>query len=76
MQKIIPQLREAITKRDFQQISALAHSIKGSSANFRLENLQGMADELEKMAKRESEKYNYEKSFENIKVATEAIKIV
>ncbi|MFT5660272.1 MAG: signal transduction histidine kinase/CheY-like chemotaxis protein [Sulfurimonas sp.] len=76
MKKIIPELRIAIEKTDYQQIHFIAHSIKGSSANFRLENLQAMSDELEKMAKKEDEKYDYLNTYENIKVAVEAIKIV
>jgi HPt (histidine-containing phosphotransfer) domain-containing protein len=76
MQKIIPELEAAIEKMDFKNVQSIAHSIKGSSANFRLENLQGMSDEMEKMAKRENKKYDYKKTFENIKIALEAIKIV
>ena len=60
----------------FKDIAKIAHSIRGSSANFRLENIQSMSDELEKMAKKEERKYNYMNMFENIKIATQAIKIV
>ena len=60
----------------FKDIGKIAHSIKGASANFRLENIQRMSDELEKMAKKEDGEYNYMHMYENIKVATEAIKIV
>ena len=76
MQKIIPELKTAIENVDFKKIHSIAHSIKGSSANFRLENLQSMSDELEKMAKKEDLKYNYMNTFENIKAAVQAIKIV
>lgn len=76
MQKIIPELKTAIENVDFKKMHTMAHSIKGSSANFRLENLQSMSDELEKMAKKEELKYNYMNTFENIKAAVEGIKIV
>ena len=76
MAKTIPDLREAIEKKEYTKMYSLAHSIKGSSANFRLENLQAMSDELEKMAKKEDENYDYLNMFENIKIAIQAIKIV
>ena len=76
MKKMIPELREVIEKKDYKKINSIAHSIKGSSANFRLENLQAMSDELEKMAKKEDEKYNYLNTYDNIKIAIETIRIV
>ena len=70
------ELKASISVMNFKKIGKIAHSIKGASANFRLENIQSMSDELEKMAKKEERKYNYMNMFENIKIATQAIKIV
>ena len=76
MSKTLPELRAVIESMDFKEIRIIAHGIKGSSANFRLENLQSMSDELEKMAKKEDTTYDYINTYENIKVAVEAIKIL
>ena len=76
MKKTMIELKAAISLMHFKDIGKIAHSIKGASANFRLENIQSMSDELEKMAKKEDGEYNYMHMYENIKVATEAIKIV
>lgn len=76
MKKIIPELETAIKHRNYKKMQNLSHSIKGSSANFRLENLQSMSDELEKMARKEDEEYDYFNTFEHIKKALEGIKIV
>ena len=76
MKKLMLELEVAISLMHFKDIAKIAHSIRGSSANFRLENIQSMSDELEKMAKKEERKYNYMNMFENIKIATQAIKIV
>ena len=76
MNKTLPELRAVIESMDFKEIRIIAHGIKGSSANFRLENLQSMSDELEKMAKKEDTTYDYMNTYENIKVAVEAIKIL
>ena len=51
MDETVPKLKEEIEKKEYNNISRLAHSIKGSSANFRLEELQSLADEMEQNAK-------------------------
>ena len=76
MNKTMPELKDAIEAKDYKRMHSIAHSIKGSSANFRLENLQSMSDELEKMAKKQNTKYDYLNMYENIKKAAEAIKII
>lgn len=60
MDDTLPKLKDEILQRNYYNISRLAHSIKGSSANFRLENLQKYAHELEINSKRENELYDYE----------------
>ena len=72
---VIPDLQNAIKKRDFKKIALSAHSIKGSSGNFRIETLQLNSSEMEKMAKAENQEYDYEATFEDMKKIIEGIKI-
>ena len=76
MRKQIPKLQDAIDIRDYKQIALIAHSIKGSSGNFRIELLQNSASEMEKKAKAQDAQYNYEEVFEGIKNRIEQISIV
>jgi len=75
MKKVIPDLQNAIKKRDFKKIALSAHSIKGSSGNFRIEALQLNSSEMEKMAKAENPEYDYEATFEDMKKIIKGIKI-
>ena len=72
---VIPELQNAIKKRDFKKIALSAHSIKGSSGNFRIESLQLSSSEMEKMAKSENSEYDYEATFEDMKKIINEIKI-
>lgn len=62
MKKVLPELENAINTKNYKQISINAHSIKGSSANFRIEFLQETAKEIEQMAKDENSEFNYEEA--------------
>ena len=75
MLKQIPELQNAIKLRDYKKIALIAHSIKGSSGNFRIEFLQSSASEMEKMAKNEDSEYDYEGMYEKIKTRVQEIKI-
>jgi len=75
MQTTLPELYSAIEKKDFRKIALKAHSIKGSSGNFRIEELLKYSTEMEQMAKSESKEYDYEGVFEKIKKKIESIKI-
>ncbi len=75
MTKLIPELQNAIKKRDFKTVALSAHSIKGSSGNFRIEELQNSASEMQKMAKAENAEYNYEDTFDKMKEIIDGIKI-
>ena len=75
MKKTLPELQNAIQKRDYAKIALMAHSIKGSSGNFRIETLQDNASELEKMAKAENSEYDYREVYKTIKKRVEEIKI-
>ncbi|MCK9473902.1 ATP-binding protein [Sulfurimonas sp.] len=71
----IPELQEAIASKEYNKISLIAHSIKGSSGNFRLEVMQEESEKIEKMAKAKSEDFDFEHSFEKIKSALAQIKV-
>ena len=63
---ILPQLQEAIEKREMAKIAKLAHDIKGSSGNFRLEEVQKEAHTMENMAKESRQDFDYKASFDFI----------
>ena len=75
MKNTMADLAQAITIRNYKKIALLAHSIKGSSGNFRIEILQKNANEMEKMAKLENVDYHYEKTFEEIEKKIASIQI-
>ncbi|HEY9202728.1 MAG TPA: Hpt domain-containing protein, partial [Sulfurimonas sp.] len=59
----------------YKQIALIAHSIKGSSGNFRLESVQEESAKIEKMAKAEDKNFDYEESYKKIKSDIESIRI-
>ncbi len=75
MAKQMPELEDAIKRRDYKKIALIAHSIKGSSGNFRLEEVQEDSSKIEKMAKNSESDYDYESVFEKIKNRLSKIKI-
>lgn len=75
MAKQIPDLYSVIESKDYKQIALIAHSIKGSSGNFRLESVQEEGAKIEKMAKSQDKDFDYEGSLEKIKSTIEAIKV-
>ena len=75
MKRAIVELQNAIASKEYKKIGLIAHSIKGSSANFRIESVQKNATEIENMAKNEESTYDYEAACELIKSRLEAIKI-
>lgn len=75
MSKQLPQLQEAISQKEYKTIALIAHSIKGSSGNFRLEEVQEKSAQMEKMAKTAEENFDYQEAFEYIKERLLAIKI-
>ena len=74
MEEILPKLKEEIEKKAYGNISKLAHSIKGSSANFRLQEIQDLAHNMEKYAKEENTSYMYEECIKNIESLYQKIK--
>ncbi|MGB3961671.1 MAG: ATP-binding protein [Sulfurimonas sp.] len=75
MGKILPELKNAIETKEYKKIALHAHSIKGSSANFRIEILQNTASEMEMKAKHEENDYDYLSSYETIAQRVNEIKI-
>lgn len=75
MEKTIPDLQKAIEEKDYKKISFLAHSIKGSSGNFRIKFLQDKSYEIEKRAKNKDSNYDYIKTFKLIKSKIQEINI-
>ncbi len=61
---LLPELKSAIAKKDMPRIAKLAHNIKGSSGNFRLEEIQKAASEMEHMAKEQRYDFDYETAFD------------
>jgi len=60
MKKSFPILALAVDKKDYKGISLEAHSIKGSSANFRFENLEILAKSMELAARKEDANFDYQ----------------
>ena len=75
MEKYLPELKTAIKERDYKKIALIAHGIKGSSGNFRIEVLQEKASEMEKMAKNEDTEYSYDKTYVTLRNKIEEIEI-
>jgi len=75
MQSTLPELYAAIKERDYKKIALKAHSIKGSSGNFRIEELLKDSAEMEQMAKHENKEYDYESVFHKIREKIESIKV-
>ena len=75
MKTQLPELTEAIKNKDYKKIALNAHSVKGSSGNFRIESVQHDAGEMELMAKEKNDDYNYEECLESIKLRIQEIEI-
>jgi HPt (histidine-containing phosphotransfer) domain-containing protein len=76
MGKQLPELESAIEEKNYKKIASIAHSIKGSSANFRIEALQKSASEMEKMARNEDKVCDFLAIYKEIKQKVETIQIV
>jgi signal transduction histidine kinase/DNA-binding response OmpR family regulator len=75
MRTTLPELKSAINAKDYKKIALKAHSIKGSSGNFRIEELLKNAAEMEQMAKNENSEYDYRAVFEAMQEKIDSIKI-
>jgi HPt (histidine-containing phosphotransfer) domain-containing protein len=75
MKTTLPELQNAIALNDYKKIALKAHSIKGSSGNFRIEELLKDSAEMEQMAKYETKSYDYEVTFNRIEAKIASIKV-
>ena len=69
MNESLDELKEAISKSDYKVIGHLAHSIKGSSSNFRIEEIVALAYELEKASYAEDASFDFESLYEEMSKA-------
>ncbi len=76
MKVTLPNLKSVIEQNEYEKIAFIAHSIKGSCANFRVEVLQKYTSEMESMALKKSAEYNYLESYNQIEVQIQEIQIV
>lgn len=63
MEKMLPQLQEAITERNCERIAHIAHTIKGSSGNFRYEDLSKLAAVIEEAGREECLAFDFRDAF-------------
>ena len=74
MDETLPLLKNEIEQREYINIAKLAHSIKGSSANFRLKELQELSHILEIKAQEKNQSFDFQNCLVNIQKSYEAIK--
>lgn len=66
MRQVLPELKEVIDNRDYERIAHIAHSIKGSSGNFRYDGFSKLAADIEQAARKEHRKYDFKEAYENL----------
>lgn len=59
MKRTFPTLSKAVEKKDYSKIGLEAHSIKGSAANFRFEELEKIASLMEQKAKAQDKDFSF-----------------
>jgi PAS domain S-box-containing protein len=75
MDESLMNLSEAIQQKDYAKIAKFSHSIKGSSANFRFDEIQQLADMIEKSSKNFDEEFLYKETLQKIELLYNKIKI-
>ncbi len=73
MEESLDELKSAIVKNDHKLIAHIAHSIKGSSSNFRIERIVELAYEIEKAAYNEEDTFDFERYYLDIVKVYESI---
>jgi len=66
MHESLKELHQAIEDKDYKVITHIAHSIKGSSANFRIDKIVEMAYSIEKASYEEDNSFDYEEHFKSL----------
>jgi CheY-like chemotaxis protein/two-component sensor histidine kinase len=64
MEELLPELQEAIHLQRFDKIAKLAHTVKGSSANFRLSEVQRLAGVIEESAMAKEKDFAYREALQ------------
>lgn len=64
MGQSLQELSAAIEQRDYEQIAFIAHAIKGSSANFRFDELSRLSYVIEESAVEEDEDFDFTEAYE------------
>lgn len=72
---IMTQMTEAISTKDYENISLTAHSIKGSAGNLKFDAIYDLAKEVELSAKDMKSDYPYEEACESLKKAIDSISL-
>lgn len=72
---IMSDLKDAIEKRDFDNMKLHAHSIKGSAGNLKLNEIYEMAREMEFAAADQRSDFDYTLYFDTIEASIASIKI-
>jgi len=76
MATLLPELENAIRQQEHAKIALLAHNIKGSSANFRIESLQKFGAAMEEAAKEKDLLYPYADVYVRMKTSVEKMEII
>jgi PAS domain S-box-containing protein len=76
VQTLRGELAHAINANAYATIAKIAHSIKGSSANFRMEEVQQLAREVEEAATAKKQGYDYQGMYEKLFSELEKVKII
>jgi signal transduction histidine kinase/DNA-binding response OmpR family regulator len=63
MEHLLHDLKSAINKNDYEAVAFIAHSIKGSSANFRFEELFRLAALMEESAVEEDKLFDFNEAY-------------
>lgn len=74
-EKIMLDLEEAIASKNYKDIGAYAHSIKGSSGNLKFTEMYELAKDMELSAKEGQEDFPYAEACESIKKAIKSISL-
>lgn len=76
MRQEIPELKKAVEDDDLEKIARLAHSIKGSSANFRMEAVQLTASKMEEAATSKKRTFDHKQSYLELEMELSKITII
>jgi CheY-like chemotaxis protein len=64
MEKSLQELSDAIENKEYESIAAIGHSMKGSSANFRFEDLSRLARVIEESAAARDHEFDFSEAHE------------